>query len=352
MPSINRLVKVKDLAVIVERAAAFVTPGADHGGDAACRVHIDRAVARTRKSIAEPEVRALVLGDEVGESFDGFDGQPVIRDAHSGSRVRKCSASFPRRVGVALEIFPIRLVVAKQAMHHRAGERAVGAGPDQHRQVGLPHGAVHVDVDGDDLGAALFAGARRVRHHVDLGVHRIGAPDHHQIGLRHFARIGAGKLAGAGDEAGPGRIDADGREEAGIFFGMPQPMDAVAHDVAHGAGIVVRPDRLRAVGLLGAQELLGDEIERVVPRDRRELAAAFGAGAAQRMLQAIGVMNALGVARDLGADDARGVGVVLGAPDPADGVVCRRPRLRARRSRDNRAGRQTRRLWGGRPDLS
>ena len=205
-------------------------------------------------------------------------------------------------------------------MHHRASERAVGAGPDQHRQVGLLHGAVHVNVDDDDLGAAFLAGARGVRHHVDLGVHRIGAPDHHQIGFRHFARIGAGEFSGAGDESGPGRIDADGGEEARILFGVAQAVDAVAHQVAHGAGVIIGPHRFGAVRLLGADKLLGDKIERVVPRDWREFAAALRAFAPQRMQQAIGVMQALGVARDLGADYARRVGIVLGAAHAADRV--------------------------------
>ena len=129
-------------------------------------------------------------------------------------------------------------------MHHRAGERRVGAGLHQHREIGLLHGAVHVDVDRDDLGAALLAGAGRVRHHVDLGVDRIGAPDHDQIGLRHLARIGAGDLAGAGGKADVGAVDADGGVEAGVFLGVAQPVDAVAHHQAHGAGVVVRPDRL------------------------------------------------------------------------------------------------------------
>ena len=39
------------------------------------------------------------------------------------------------------------------------------------------------------------------------------------------------------------------------------------------------------------------------------------------MLEAIGVMHALGVARDLGADHAGGVGVVFGAANAADSVV-------------------------------
>ena len=175
---------------------------------------------------------------------------------------------FLRRVGVTLEIVLVGFAVTKQTMHHRAGERAVGAGTDQNRQIGLAHGAVHINVDGNDLRAAFLAGAGRVRHHVDLGVHRVGTPDHHQIGFRHFARIGAGKAAGAGDEAAPGRVDADGGEEAGIFFDVTQAMDAVAHHVTHRAGVQIRPDGLGTVGLLGADELPGDDVEGVVPRDR------------------------------------------------------------------------------------
>ena len=33
------------------------------------------------------------------------------------------------------------------------------------------------------------------------------------------------------------------------------------------------------------------------------------------------MMDALGVARDLGADDARGVGLLLGTPHPADAAA-------------------------------
>ena len=150
-------------------------------------------------------------------------------------------------------------------------------GLHQHRQIGLLHRAVHVDVDRDDLGAALLAGTGRVRHHVDLGVDRIGAPDHHQIGLRHLARIGSREPAGAGDEAGPGRIDADGGVEAGIFLDVAQAVDAVAHHQAHRAGVVIGPDRSPRRGAASAcEKLLGDDVERVVPGDRRELAGALG----------------------------------------------------------------------------
>ncbi len=240
-------------------------------------------------------------------------------------------------------------------MHHRAGERAVGAGLHHHGEIGLLHRAVHVDVDRDDLGAALLAGARRVRHHVDLGVDRIGAPDHDQIGFRHLARIGAGDAAGAGGKAGVGRVDADGGMEAGVFLGVAQPMDAVALHQAHGAGVVIRPDRLRAVARFGLQELLGDDVERVVPGDRlervRSPSARCGAAAASA-----------------GRDD--GCARRSARPWRRSRLRCRRcparrapgrwcgrraPRPRARRSKGNRADRRSGRSgWvaaaGGRPD--
>ena len=68
---------------------------------------------------------------------------------------------------------------------------------------------------------------------------------------------------------------------------MAQTVDTVAHNQAHGAGVVIRPDTFRAVSLLDFSEFFGNEIERCVPRDVFELAgplhttcAATDAGAA------------------------------------------------------------------------
>jgi len=43
-----------------------------------------------------------------------------------------------------------------------------------------------------------------MRHHVDLGVDGIGAPDHDEIGDSHLARIGASDLARTGGKADAG----------------------------------------------------------------------------------------------------------------------------------------------------
>ena len=203
-------------------------------------------------------------------------------------------------------------------MHDAAGEGAIGAGSQDDLDVGLLHGVVVVDVDRRDLGAAFLAGAHRMRHHIDLGVHGIGAPDHDEVGNAHLARIDAGDLAGADGKSDPRDIRADRLVEAGIFLHMGKAVDAVAHHQAHGAGVVIGPDRLGAEFALGRVEPRGDLVQRIVPRNPRELAGAFRAGAAQRMRQPIRMMNALGVARDLGANDAGGIGLQPGAAHPAD----------------------------------
>ena len=97
---------------------------------------------------------------------------------------------------------------------------------------------------------------------------------------------------------------------------MAQPVDAVALHQPHRAGIEIGPDRLGTVPLRGARERLGDLVERLVPGDRREgrHALALRPDPAQRLRQAIGMMLALGIARDLGADDAGRVGIVAAAP--------------------------------------
>ena len=133
-----------------------------------------------------------------------------------------------------------------------------------------------------------------------------------------LAHVGAALGAGADDPAGIGQRHADGREVARIFHRVAQAVDAVSLHEAHGAGVVIRPDRLRAVLARLGDELLGHDVERVGPRDLGELPGTFRAGAAHRLHQPVGMMDALGVACDLFADHTRGVVVALRAANPAD----------------------------------
>src|SRR6266851_7331758 len=100
---------------------------------------------------------------------------------------------------------------------------------------------------------------------------------------------------------------------------MAQPVDAVALHQPHRPGVVVGPHGLAAETLRSGGEFLGDDIERVVPGNLLECRAVpLVADAAQRPAQALGMVLALGVAPDLGADHAGGVAVRRGTADAAD----------------------------------
>jgi hypothetical protein len=139
------------------------------------------------------------------------------------------------------------------------------SGPQQDLDVGLLHGVVVVDVDRRDPGAPFLPGAHRMRHHIDLGIHGIGAPDHDHVGDAHLARIDAGDLAGADRKPDAGDVGADGRVEARILLHMRKAVDAVAHHQPHRASIVIGPDRLGAELALGRVEAIGDFVKRLIP---------------------------------------------------------------------------------------
>ncbi|ESZ36215.1 hypothetical protein X733_05615 [Mesorhizobium sp. L2C067A000] len=226
-----------------------------------------------------------------------------------------------RIVGVSFEIGAVGHAFPEQHMHDRAGQRAIGAGLQHQAHIGLLHRRVLVDIDDDDPGATLLPRLDGVGHDIDLRDHGIGAPDHHAVGLRHLARIGTAQGARSHHPAGPGQIGADRAEEAGVFFRMAQPVDAVALHQPHRAGIEIRPDGLGAVFFFGRDEFLGDDVECRFPAGFFPDAVALGAGANKRLQQSVRMMDTIGIARDLGADHTSRIGVGLGAMDAADAVA-------------------------------
>ena len=206
-------------------------------------------------------------------------------------------------------------------MHDGAGKGAVGAGLQQDLDVGLFHGVVVVDVDRRDLCTALLAGAHCVRHHIDLGVDGIGTPNHDQVRDSHLARVDAGDLAGADGKSDARDVGADGRVEARIFLHIGEAVDAIAHHQSHGAGVIIRPDRFSAEFALGGIEASRDFVQRLVPGNSRELARTLQPGATHRIEQTVRMVNALGVTRDLGADNARGISLLFGAPYSANAAA-------------------------------
>ena len=198
----------------MEGAAALILPGACNCRDRRRRVHIDRTIALACEAIAEPEEGLLRRADQPGEFLDLCDRQPGDRGGPFRCPRLEMRLQPLGVVGIFFQIVPISQPLAEKHMHDRAGQRPVGAGPHHQRHVGLLHRGVVVDVDHDDLRAAFLAGLHRMGHHVDLGGHRVGAPDHHAIGLGHLAWIRTGKPAGTHHIARPGEIGADGGKEA------------------------------------------------------------------------------------------------------------------------------------------
>src|SRR5580658_5705409 len=98
---------MKDVAIVVKRAAAFQFPGAGHDGYAACRVHIDGAVGGAREAVAAPEVSSLALADDSRERLDGLDR--TAGDFRRPCRVAAAHVLFKlaRRIGISIEIIPV-----------------------------------------------------------------------------------------------------------------------------------------------------------------------------------------------------------------------------------------------------
>ena len=219
------------------------------------------------------------------------------------------------------KIIAIEHALAEQHIHDGERQRGVGARPQHNRHIRLLDRRRAVDIDHDELRATRLAGASHVRHDVDLGRDRVGAPHDDEVGIRHLARIGPQKLANAGEPARLGRRHADRGLLPRIAHGVAQAIEAIALQHTHVATGVIGPDGLRARALGDACETFRDLVERVVPVDRLEHAVALGALAPKRVEQPMRMLEPLGIARDLGAYDPQRVAVVARPCDPPDAAV-------------------------------
>ncbi|MNI12486.1 hypothetical protein D3C73_656710 [compost metagenome] len=315
------LVQPKDLAVVMEGAAAFVLPRAENGRDGQCGMHGRRAVALAGKPVTEAKESLLRRADQTSKILDLLDRKtgdfrrPLRR---TGSQM--CFEAS-RIIRIFRHIFPVGITVAEGDMHQGAGECCIGAGAKDNLHVGLFHRRVVVDVDNDDLGTAFLAGLYRVGHHIDLSGHRIGAPDDDTIGFGHLARIGTSQCARAHHITGPGHVGADRTHEAGIFFGMAQALDTVALHLPHRACVEIRPDGFRAMLRLCLDESIRDLVECRLPGKLLPASVTLGSLAALRHHETARMIEALGIARDLGADDACRIGVIRRPPHATDFAV-------------------------------
>ena len=130
-----------------------------------------------------------------------------------------------RIIGKLCQKGTVCIAVAKSNVHRGARQCCIGSRFDDESKICLFQRWRIVDIDGHDPGATLLSGADRMRHHIDLCRHRIGAPDDDAVRLGHFARIGATQGPCSHHKTGPGWIGANRTKEAGIAFCMAQPIN-------------------------------------------------------------------------------------------------------------------------------
>ncbi len=179
-----------------------------------------------------------------------------------------------------------------------------------------------IRIDDHQLGTSFALGLGDVMHHIDLGTHRIAAPDHDEIAVDHLARVHAPFHPGTGIPACVHQGDTDCGMLARVFHRVTQTLDTVALHKPHRAGIEVRPYRLGAVARGRVGEPLRHFVQGSVPGQRlkRLYSFALRTHAAQRHAQALRMVHALRITRHLGTDDTRCVIVVPSSVQPSHGV--------------------------------
>ncbi len=215
------------------------------------------------------------------------------------------------------------MAIAEEHIDQRRDQRAIGAGPGHDMDIGGFGRRRPVGIDDNQLRAPVLARLGHMGHHIDLGRDRIAAPDHDQVAFRHLARIDAVFDANAGE---PSRICnrvADRAFLPRIAQRMAEPVQPVAAHQPHRARVMIGEHRFAAIAIRHPPERRRRDIQRLVPGDWLEgrKADALLAHPAQRLGQPVRVMHPFGIARDLGADHAVGVAVILRTAHPADPVA-------------------------------
>src|SRR5438128_6178574 len=145
---------------------------------------------------------------------------------------------------------------------------------------------------------------------------RVRAPQHDQPRAVDVLHIRAYLAAERDAESRAARRRADRAFELARAEPVKEaPVHAAALHDAHRAAVTVRQDTFRSVRRFGDfVEARGDFGDGIVPGDARESPFAFRADAAHWVKQAVGMIDALKIARDFGAQKSarRRVRVVAG----------------------------------------
>ena len=165
-------------------------------------------------------------------------------------------------------------------------------------------------IDDNDLTAGALCLSQK-RHEVRRRGDRVVSPDEDELAVQNLAVGRTPAFAEGGLDGHLGRGAADAALQLARAQPVPQP--GAGHDHLHQAeraAVAVGQNRLRA--RLGDDRFpaCGDLVDRLFPGDAPPLSAALGSDAAQRIHQAIGMVDVIEVRPHLGAQPAARDGVI------------------------------------------
>ena len=201
------------------------------------------------RQLADRRLGQLARGGELGERA-GVEQGAVLREA----------------VGVPVEERAVLQALLQDDLGHRHGQLRVGGDPRLHVRVAEVRRLAPHRVD-QDHAAAAPAHLLQDRHGVEVGGHRVAAPQEHEAAVEHVGRVVAGANAEVEGLARPRRAAAERAARGG--GAAEQVPEAAAQELggAPGSGALVVHDRERPVLGHVAADLLRDQVEGLVPAD-------------------------------------------------------------------------------------
>ena len=296
-----------------QQAAGTVAPGAHQGRQAGDGAHGIAAAARALHAVVQADGGGRGGAIVARQLADLLHGQAADLGRALGRPLQGAGLEFLPAQRVARDVVMVQPAVRDQLVHQ--GQRQGGIGAGQQLQVlvafvgGLGLARVYAH-----QARAVALGLQCIAPEMQAAADAVAAPDEDEPAFGEMLHAHA-QLAAIGQVQGlaPG-AGADGAvQQRGAELVEEAPVHALALHQAHGACVAVGQD---GFGIARRQRVQpgGDVGQRLVPAHGLELPGALGAHAAQRGEHTLGVVAALGVFADLGAEHAarvRMVGVAL-----------------------------------------
>ena len=172
-------------------------------------------------------------------------------------------------------------------------------------------------INANESGAVAF-GLHGNAPKVQVAGDGVAAPNHNQFGMNKIAGAHAHRRTHGVQQPLGTRRCTNGTVQQRCAQTMKKPSShAVALHLAHGASVAVGQYRLR-IALRNGLQPCGDGVQSFFPTDGFKTPLALGTHTLHGVQQTVGVVDAFGVTRHLGAQHAIGGGMIWVAMDCRD----------------------------------